>query len=97
MIRLGYRKTHFIIDETKVIYEHDFLWRKHKEIMLVNVKEIEVKSSFFQKIAQLGSVVLHTHASLSRTSAPGLCLYDLKDDQEIFRFLKDKISRPSSS
>lgn len=94
-VKMAYSTT-FKLNQKTASYNLSFLWNKRKEVLLTNVKEVELKSSFLQKIFGLGTIVLHTQASSVGNNATGLSLSDIENPDKIYEFLKQAVSSAKS-
>ncbi len=90
-----YRGTTFEITPKSVSHNLDFLWSKRKQVLLANVKEVELEVGFFQKFVGLGTVVLHTQASLAGNNKTGLSLFDIENSNDVYELLKGDVSKAS--
>jgi len=90
-VSMAYSTT-FELNHKTVSYNLNFLWNKRKEVLLANVKEVELKASFLQKIFGLGTIVLHTQASSTGNNGTGLSLSDIENPGKVYEFLKQAVS-----
>ncbi len=88
-----YGGTSFEISPTSVAHNLNFLWSKRKEVLLVNIKEVELKIGLLQKLFGLGTVLVHTQASAADNTKPGLSLFDIKNPDKVYEALKENISK----
>jgi membrane protein YdbS with pleckstrin-like domain len=91
-----YNGTTFEIGPNSVSHNRNFLWSKKKEVLLTNIKEIELKSGFLQKFFGLGTVVMHTQASTAGNNKTGLSLFDLENANKVYESLKENISKATA-
>ncbi|MBX9786573.1 MAG: PH domain-containing protein [Alphaproteobacteria bacterium] len=91
-----YNGTTFEIGPNSVSHNRNFLWSKKKEVLLTNIKEIELKSGFLQKLFGLGTIVMHTQASTAGNNQTGLSLFDLENANKIYESLKENISKATA-
>lgn len=91
-----YNGTTFEIGPTSVSHNRNFLWSKKKEVLLTNIKEVELKSGFLQKLFGLGTIVMHTQASTAGNNQTGLSFFDLDNANEIYESLKENISKAAA-
>ena len=90
-----YTSTTYEIRPTEVRYSLHFFLSKRKDILLTNVKEIELKIGFLQKFYGLGTIVIHTQASLAGNNKTGLSLFDIENPDKIYTLLKENLSKAS--
>jgi len=88
-----YCGTTFTMTSSSVSSELDFVFKKRKDLLFSNIKEIELKMSIFQRMFGLGTIILHTQASLAGHSKTGLSLFDLENAEEVYILLKEKIAQ----
>jgi len=86
-----YRGTTFEIGETAASYRLNFLWSRNKDILFLNVKEIELKSGIFQRFFNLGSLVIHTQATTTGNNRAGIVFFDVENPQKAYELLKDRV------
>ncbi|MBX9621314.1 MAG: PH domain-containing protein [Alphaproteobacteria bacterium] len=91
-----YNGTTFKIGPNSVSHNRNFLWSKRKEVFFTNIKEIELKSGFLQKLFGLGTVVMHTQASTAGNNKTGLSLFDLENANKVYESLKENISKATA-
>lgn len=92
-----YRGTIFKITPTGVAHNLNFLWNKRKEVLFSNIKEVELKASFLQKLFGLGTIVIHTQASTTKDNKPGLSLFDIENPERVYEMLRQNISNANVS
>ena len=86
-----YKGTTFEITPTGVSRNLDFGIKQRKEILLRNVKEIQLKVGVLQRLFGVGTLILHTQASGVGQSKTGLSLFDLENSSEVYVLLKEKV------
>ncbi len=86
------RGTTFQVNPKTVSHNLNFLWSKRKEVLLANVKEVELKVSLLQRIFGLGTVVMHTQASSTGNNKTGLSFSDIENPSKVYEFLKEAVS-----
>lgn len=88
-----YNGTTFEVTHSSVSHNRNFLSSRKKEVLLTNIKEIELKSGVLQKLFGLGTIVIHTQASTVGENRTGISLYDIVNSNEIYEILKKNISK----
>lgn len=92
-----YGGTTFKVTPTGIVHNLDFLWNKRKEVLFSNIKEVELKASFLQKLFGLGTIVIHTQASTTSDNKPGLSLFDIENPEKVYEMLRQSISNADVS
>lgn len=88
-----YRGTTFEVGPASVVHTMDFICSKRKEVSLKNIKEVELKSGFLQKLFGLGTIVIHTQASTSGNTKTGLSFSDIENSTKIYDLLNQHMSK----
>lgn len=88
-----YSGTTFEISPNGVSYNLNFLWSKRKEVLLTNIKEVELKIGFLQRVFGVGTIVMHTQASTAGKNKTGLSLFDIENPDKVYELLKENISK----
>lgn len=88
-----YGGTTFKITPTGITHGLDFLWNKRKEVLLLNIKEVELKVGFLQKFFGLGTIVIHTQASAAGDTKTGLSLFDVENPSKFYELLRENVSK----
>ena len=86
-----YGGTTFKISPTGITHDLDFLWNKRKEVLLLNIKEIELKVGFLQKLFGLGTIVIHTQASAAGDTKTGISLFDVENPSRFYDLLRENV------
>ena len=88
-----YGGTTFEISPSSVSHDRNFLWSKRKEVLLTNIKKVELKSGLLQRLFGLGTIVMHTQARTAGNSKTGLSVFDIENSNEVYDLLKKNISK----
>jgi uncharacterized membrane protein YdbT with pleckstrin-like domain len=89
-------KTSYIIEENKVIRQTHFWGRRYKEILLHNIKEVELHVGVLQNFFGLGTIVLHTQANLASHKGSGITLVDIDNPDALYQELKQATQEAQS-
>lgn len=76
--------------KTKIIYKDSFLNLSEKEVKHKYIREITLSQTVFQRIFNLGTVILYTNAESGLGN--GIALADLENVQEKYRAIKEIIN-----
>ncbi len=94
-IAAGYRNMMFKIDHERLSYDLSFVWRKRKEILLSNIKEVVLKVGVLQRFFGRGTIIVYTQASLVSQNQTGVSLFDIENPDKIYELLKERIASAS--
>lgn len=89
-------KTSYIIEGNKVIRQTHFWGRRYKEILLHNIKEVELHVGVLQNLFGLGTIVLHTQANLANHKGSGITLIDMENPDALYQALKQATQKAQS-
>jgi membrane protein YdbS with pleckstrin-like domain len=78
----------FELNDEGIKSRSDFLVIRETSIKYVDIKQVELMQGPIQRFYGIGSVSVITHAT---TSNAGIELYDIKEYQEVYEFLLNKI------
>ena len=87
-----YRRKKFTLTTESLSYQFNFLGDTEKEVLLRNVKEIELIRGIIQKRFGLGTITIYTQASIAGSNQTGLKLSDIEDSEAVYQLLKERVS-----
>lgn len=90
MQMLQYKHISYRFYETHMVYEDDFLNQHRKNIEYVNVKEIEIRRTIWDRILGYGVIVIYTNAENKRN---GLVVYALPDPKKSYNIIYDIVHK----
>jgi membrane protein YdbS with pleckstrin-like domain len=88
--RRHYHMKKFELNDEGIKSRSDFLVIRETSIKYVDIKQVELMQGPIQRFYGIGSVSVITHAT---TSNAGIELYDIKEYQEVYEFLLNKIQQ----
>jgi membrane protein YdbS with pleckstrin-like domain len=88
--KLWKESTIFELGEHNVKFYRRFFSFSQKNVKYVDIKQVELMQGPIQRFYGIGSVSVTTHAT---TSNAGIELYDIKEYQEVYEFLLNKIQQ----
>lgn len=92
-IRGCLKNTIYLIEDNKVMQQTHFWGRRHKEVLLRNVKEVELRVGVLQNLFGLGKVVIHTQVILSQNRPSGISFLDIEEPDLFYKTLKEAVSK----
>lgn len=92
-IRGSLKNTTYLIEDNKIMQQTHFLGRRYKEVLLHNVKEVELRVGILQNLFGLGKVVIHTQVILSGNQSSGISLLDIEEPDLFYKTLKKAVSK----
>jgi len=87
---LVYRNTRYQIFEDRIHFDEGFLVIEKKDIQVRNIREVTLMKSIFQRLFNLGTVVITTAATSNYRgmAGSGLRLMDLEKPDDIYRSIQ---------
>lgn len=83
------KNTTFEITDKSVAFSRKFIYISRKEVLLSNIKEVELKSSLLQRVFHLGTVIVKVQANDSKS----ISLHDIKNSDRVYSVLNEAISK----
>lgn len=75
--------------KTKVIYKDSFLNKSEKEVKYKYIREVAMRQSIFQRLFDLGSIILYTNAETGYGN--GILIVNISNVQEVYKKIKTMI------
>lgn len=75
--------------KTKIIYKDSFLNLSEKEVKYKYIREVTMSQSLYQRLFNLGNVVLYTNAETGMGN--GICISNVENVHEVYKKVKEII------
>jgi hypothetical protein len=92
-----YRKTSYELSSKWGVSNLNFRGIYRREVLLANVKTIELRISSFQKFFGLGNIIMRTQESGFWRSKTSICLFDIEKPEETYILVKEMVSKASKT
>lgn len=86
---LSYRKLEYIIREDGISSIYSFMGYATKDLSYLEIKEVQLDQTFFQKMFGLGSVFMSTNAI---SFDGGLAFIDIRDSEAVYREIQRRVA-----
>lgn len=84
-----YKSYNYDFYKTKVIYKDSFINISEKEVKYKNIREVYLRRGLFQRMFNLGTIVLYTNAETG--FANGIFIKDVENSEQIYKEIKQLI------
>lgn len=84
-----YKSYNYDFYKTKVIYKDSFINISEKEVKYKNIREVYLRRGLFQRMFNLGTIVLYTNAETG--FANGIFIKDVENSEQLYKEIKELI------